>query len=408
MKIERMPVEIKPRSVPRTALPRLVAAAGVMLAGVALIAGAGYAAVFASTSPSPRDNAMPAMIAVTGSPALLADPAALSPEPSPTAQPSPTGPAPITATSGGARGEIHSVYADAQRITIDFSLYNLPDEVIHPPDGRLFMFMGSLEYPDGAMFNAASGGQMDAPVVPGALTSTYYFDHLEPPPADGAYDLVFIMGISEYQPQSADESTGGDASWTEDRLYEFRFVLNDVPVTGGLSLEVGQTRTANGIDMTLQAVSITPALARLTLCFDVPPGSYDWSPIADLTIDGTPGQLSGWGDLAGTEITGTESERCLRMDYSLPGVSDPHRLTFAVNRLQTSVPEVMSDAQLARAHERLAAQGIAVEFVYVDHGSQHRVISKPANMSDEQVWQAIYNAQTDQHAGPWVFVVDVP
>lgn len=402
-----MPVEIKPRVLSRAILPRLAGAVAAIVLGLALVTGVGFAALQASASASPQGQAMPALVVAGDSSALPVHIIARSPalEAAPTTQPTPT---PITAHSGEARGEIHSVYADTQRISIDFSLYNLPDEVIQPPEGRLFTFMGYLEYADGSMFNAASGGQMDATDEPGALTGTYYFDHLEPPPADGAYDLRFIVGISEQKPQSSDGSIDGDAQWIENKLYEFRFTLNDVPVTDGLSLEIGETRTANGIDMTLQAVSITPALARLTLCFDLPPGSYDWSPVAALSIDGVPGQISGWGDLAGKDFTGTETERCLRMDYALPGVTDPRRLTFAVERLQTGVPEAMSDAQLARAQERLAAQGIEVEFVYVDHGSQHRVISKPANLTDEQVWQAIYDAQTDQHTGPWVFVVDLP
>ncbi len=182
--------------------------------------------------------------------------------------------------------------------------------------------------------------------------------------------------------------------------FVFTFRLS---VQEALTLTPQQTVEANGLGITLEQVTLAPSQVALRLCFDLPDGG-DWQPQLQVRVDGAAGSLAGYGLTERPDPSDTQ--RCA--DYEIMVGYTPESRTLEVNidRLQTS--ESISPESLARAQERLVAQGIVLEF---ETGRGHfgwNILSAPEGMSEQAINEKVSAALSEQFEGPWTFIVALP
>ena len=104
-----------------------------------------------------------------------------------------------------------------------------------------------------------------------------------------------------------------------------------------------------------------------------------------------------------------EGGRCVMVDFSVGHHNQPETLTLTVPELERSIPEMISDAEIQKAREKLSAQGIEMDWVSSFGGGPNGPIikKKPDEMSDQQVIRLFYAALGYYYPGPWVFTVDI-
>ena len=59
------------------------------------------------------------------------------------------------------------------------------------------------------------------------------------------------------------------------------------------------------------------------------------------------------------------------------------------------------------ANQRLADQGIQIDYVNVDHGGNIEILKQPQGMPDGEIYPLIWDALAEQYEGPWVFCVAI-
>jgi hypothetical protein len=79
--------------------------------------------------------------------------------------------------------------------------------------------------------------------------------------------------------------------------------------------------------------------------------------------------------------------------------------------LDQSLPEVISDAELKRAQEKLEKEGIELEYVtFIGNGGGGGgpvIKKKPEGMTDEEAFQHFIEALGYVYKGPWIFTMDI-
>lgn len=89
------------------------------------------------------------------------------------------------------------------------------------------------------------------------------------------------------------------------------------------------------------------------------------------------------------------------------GSSDPKSLTLTIPALEQSMPEVISEEDLAIAYVRLKEEGIDMEWHTVDHGAYPEFKSLPPGMSEEEANRQFIQALGYVHPGSWTFEVSL-
>jgi hypothetical protein len=157
------------------------------------------------------------------------------------------------------------------------------------------------------------------------------------------------------------------------------------------------------LGMTLEQVTLAPSQIALRLCFDLPDGG-DWQPQVQVRVDGAAGMLAGYRLIERPHPSDTR--RCADYEMMVGYTPESKTLEVSIDRLQTS--ESISPESLARAQERLAAQGIALEF---EAGRGHfswKILSAPEGMSEQAINEHVSAALSEQYEGPWSFIVTLP
>lgn len=188
----------------------------------------------------------------------------------------------------------------------------------------------------------------------------------------------------------------------------FRFQYQ-VPVLNGTLIEhIDQTVVANDVSMTLNTLLVQPSYVEAELCFDMP-APVDWGLTASrLTLGDREYTFTGGGLIAGPRgesFTLDDSRRCSSIGFDVVHEEIPSSLTLTVPKLLASVPEVVDDERVAMANERLAAYGIEIDYINVDHGGTVNVLKRPDGATDAQIYPLIWDALAEQYEGPWVFTV---
>jgi hypothetical protein len=199
----------------------------------------------------------------------------------------------------------------------------------------------------------------------------------------------------------------------------------DVPVYPAIVTDPMQTVSANGVEILLQRIKVTPSFTKAYLCFKKP-SQADWSigSYSTMKIDEDTGILSysiflfdsdnigstpknpepGW-------VSPVQTGRCVAAGFTVGHHGKPEVLTLNIAELEQSASEVNSNDQVQAARKKLLAQGIDMDLVTSSGngggGGGPVINSKPAGMTDDQVMQLFNEAMGYYHPGPWTFTVGI-
>jgi len=206
-------------------------------------------------------------------------------------------------------------------------------------------------------------------------------------------------------------------------LADAHFAL-DLPVYPAIVFDPMQTVSANGVEMMLQRIKITPSYAQIYLCFQKP-SSTDWTPgsSTSLQVGADKANIGAYtlifdpdigGNLKNTEPDWNppnKSDRCVKMGFSVGHHSQPENVTLTISELEQSMAEVTPPDQLQAARQQLLAQGIDIDWETSSGngggGGGLVIRQKPAGMTDDQVMQLFYEAMGYYYPGPWSFTVEI-
>ena len=193
-----------------------------------------------------------------------------------------------------------------------------------------------------------------------------------------------------------------------------------VPVNNGLSVTVDKTVEANGVQITLKSVTVSPSYTIAEFCYP------------NLTVADLSGMMrSDWNWwLQGTTIQfgeedpvrhnqnsyfslpeekqGDNSKQCQRIGFAATGNMQTEKMTLSIASMQTVEfsEGYLSLFNLKSTIPALARQGINVKFGW--NGSSYwTIIEKPASMTEEQANQIVENLIWHTIKGPWVFSVEL-
>jgi len=163
--------------------------------------------------------------------------------------------------------------------------------------------------------------------------------------------------------------------------FSFHF---DLPIYPGLIFNPKQTVTANGMEILLDRVTVTPGFTQIYLCYRNP-SFADWEIGSEsvLQVDGqqtTPYSFDVLYDSAigGDRTGGSEpgwtppikAGRCVKYRFTI-GSTDPKSLTLTIPQLEKSVADILATDQLATAYPGVNARQAYHQFI-VEHGDVYK------------------------------------
>jgi DNA-binding CsgD family transcriptional regulator len=172
------------------------------------------------------------------------------------------------------------------------------------------------------------------------------------------------------------------STWDEP-LAQFRFDF-DLPIYEPVIYHPKLVVTANGLEILLDQVTVTPDFTLAYLCFQ-PPSSADWQIGSQsmLKIDGQEATAFNFtvpfdSSLGGDRRAGHEPYwapsvkigRCVRSSFSI-GSSNPTTLTLTVPQLEKTDPNVLLTGQLAKDYPGLSPRDAYYKYLE-EHGSTHK------------------------------------
>ena len=294
-------------------------------------------------------------------------------------------------TRNGFTAQLESYYADASRLVFVVRVNSEKKDV--------FLDSISIKEAHGQEINAGYG------VSPYLDPSTFMIDFVTAQPLSEKH-LNGQLAFKITKP--------GD--WTS--LADFQFDL-DIPVYPELTFNPKQTVWANGLEILLDRVVVTPAYTQAYLCY-IQPTEGDWvigqdtslrvdSQVANLSTygllfdrslgDGSKGGEPGW-------TPPVQNGRCVKIGFPV-GSAHPKSLTLTIPSLEQSMPEVIPEEDLSAALATLKAEGIDMEWHTKDHGAYPEFKSLPMGMSEEEANRQFIQALGYVHPGTWIFELPV-
>jgi hypothetical protein len=359
--------------------------------------------------------------------------------PTPTATPSSLG----DRTIGDVTVTLDWAFADAKRVAFGYTITGLPDV----PDALYLGGTIDVKDPQGNPFGGGYGGRSEVQRVdgqPGAVTGNW--SHVMREPIDqkeinfsidltldgsgtftaNGLDTSAIIGEFPLLPNATPYPPGVFPPALPDRLIgTFHFDVH-TSVYPMQVIEPKQAAEANGILIRLERAEITPSYAQFTLCYPKP-SAKDWM------VGGTPtlkagayeAQINSYTLLADADYGGyvgkspqstnvpavAAGERCVQIDFLLGHANPVQSLTLTIPMLEQSVPEVIPDAEMKAAQEKLRADGIEMDYTTSSSagggGGGGPIFSKlPEGMDQQEAYQRYLNALGYLYPGPWVFTLD--
>lgn len=254
---------------------------------------------------------------------------------------------------------------------------------------------------------------------------------------DAATQLMTIYLDQTGQPTQASQVDLGvdvpvyDLNQSEQPLASFHFDLH-LPVYPAQNIKADQKITANGIEMQLIDLSLTPTYTQVTLCYQKPPSigtNFDWwmgqGVVLQIgsntaTLDG--GRLLSDSDLGGYAGKGTppadlptiSDGRCVQLGFPIGDLdsSEPQSLELTIPKLEISMPEVVPQEEIDAANEKLSEKGMHVQYQTFSAsgggGGGFVFTQKPVGMNDQQAYETLLEALGYEYPGPWKFSVTIP
>jgi hypothetical protein len=199
-----------------------------------------------------------------------------------------------------------------------------------------------------------------------------------------------------------------------DSLAQFSFAL-DLPVHPALTFNPKQTIFANGLEILLDRVIITPAHTQAYLCYNKPSDAdwmigreatlkirnqktslYEYSLLSDSAFsEGDKGGEPGW-------TPPVQTGRCVKVGFPI-GDINPQSITLTIPALEQSMPEVIPPDEVKVALETLKKQGIEMTYESFSHGNTWEFQKLPPGMNEQQAFRKFIEALGYLYKGPWVF-----
>lgn len=295
----------------------------------------------------------------------------------------------LSQTDGDVTATLNWAYADVNQFLFELTIAGaegimMPSVMLTDQAGNIFSQAQTHFTQDesGALIVSLSfypqTYNLDTGVVDTEYFQTQYGDF--PPPT---LDLFLSLQISE--------------------MVSFNFEFT-VDLFGALQFEPNIVQSANGIDMTLQSVKITPSKTDATVCFNLPT-SADWQPEASLSLGDQTGMLLGWGMTQRPSVD--DVARCFNLSFNAFYGGQPATLTLTVDRLRISEPETREYWEAVR--DALLEYGIEIEVV-MEGGVYYNLLSQPEDMTDMEVatlMQQVRLEQRETTEGPWIFSLEL-
>jgi DNA-binding CsgD family transcriptional regulator len=267
-------------------------------------------------------------------------------------------------TVNGYTAAIESYYVDTSHIIFQV---RLTGGGISFGDEHFFDRIGNADIYDesGNMLNTSGGW---GPAVDPAL---YQFEFVP----------VTLLKQERLKGQFAFNVT--DAPEYGNILAQFRFDF-DLPINLDVRFYPKQTVSANGLDILLDSVTVTPTFTQIYLCFP-PPSFADWN-IGNqsvLQIDGqevTPNYFRVLFDstIGGDRTAGSEpywtppvkNGRCTQSGFPI-GSGNPTSLTLTIPQLEKSAPDLLIANQFSADYPGLSEKQAYYKFLE-EHGNVHK------------------------------------
>ncbi len=168
-----------------------------------------------------------------------------------------------------------------------------------------------------------------------------------------------------------------------------------------------QESTRNGVTVSLKNFDLELAKPVAEICIDLPT-TEDWLPypslqtsIGEMIVEEV--ALQGAKDSA----TYSSTLRCCRITFNGASKDIKGDVTIIVTKLQTTLPEIVSDELCNAGRTKLQVANSDVDFscAMSSNGGSIQIVGKPANMTDQEAFGLVYNSLVTTVEGPWAFTV---
>lgn len=351
--------------------------------------------------------------------------------PTPAATPSSLG----AQTIGGVTVTLDWVFADAKRVAVGYTISGLPDI----PEALTLNGTILLRDEQGNPVDGGGAGSSKIERVegkPDTVVGSWSSSFQEPfVQSEGRFSLdITLSGGSEADrsnviadfplpPEATAFPPGVFPPMLPDRLvgtFHFDFNTRVYPMR---VLEPKQPVTANGIEMRVEKVETTPSYTRFTLCYPKPT-SKDWMiGQATLKAGDYEATINAYELLFDTDLGGylrklpepadsprIDNGRCVRIDFLLGYSNQAGTMTLTIPTLEQSIPEVIPDAEIKAAQEKLKVQGIELDYdtwVSGGGGGGPLLTQLPEGIGQQEAYQRYLEALGYLYPGPWVFTLDI-
>jgi hypothetical protein len=308
-------------------------------------------------------------------------------------------------------------YADENRIAVGFTVTGLkPAPGVTAGD---MIGLPNLTDEQGTAFTLSGLQSDDSTNTPGSfsMTADYYTDasiagmpelnlKLDVPigGTNAPYTAPAATTTVEYSGQLT-------LAWVEPLgTFHFEFSL---PVYKAVVIKPNQTVTVNNIAMRLERVQISASQTNIHLCYQTPDPSQNWTPEIWIQTGDSEKVLP---DINGTSNSG-DKEACVDIEFPTGHAQQPTKLVITVDYLYTDFLDLSPD-EIQAAKKKLSAEGIEVDISIQSTqlgngggggggGGGWSIISKPADMSDDEANRQVNLVLGNGVTGPWVFTFDI-
>ena len=290
-------------------------------------------------------------------------------------------------------------YIDQSRMYLEISLCNMPIPdgfeplyLIDPANIRIKTSEGTPieihQYSGGG--GSGGGDGEEQPVKQETSCFDQVFEY---------YILNSPLEISNKDTFSVEIPVGGSIPGENGQTKTFPLVNINLKIEptylGNLTFTVQKTENIGNKTITFKGVDLNPKSVAVKICVFDPDGEQ-WLPEVRLIYQGNVISPSSNSLADGSDIDSTQ-EMCYRHVYNYPinlekPINLDPNLSVLVTSLSTVQPERLPDELIMRAQNELANEGIEFNYVVISHGANFVITKKPAALTDQEVYDKVYNA----------------
>jgi len=270
-----------------------------------------------------------------------------------------------------------------------------------------YQFSYGIDFPNGLPDELTMHVDIDAtpndPLPPGASGGGYGSGSGGGGGISGGEGDAALDPLPEFTPEPGVRMSMGMMP-TESTVGTFAFTFT-LPTYPAIELTPDQSVESNGLEVTLDRLSVAPSMTIAHLCYDLPDGR-DWTPALRLQVDdGAMLTANGWG--VDTLPMPEDTRRCSSYSFYAPYIYAESTFTLSFTRLSTSASYTPERAEQFK--EMLAAQGVEVNILEATgEGFNYEITSQPDGDVGALIQAAMDEAFQDHFEGEWVYTVPIP